>query len=82
MISNFAKKEISAYWGKIGEKCQKRVVWSKNAKKGRKMAETPPKFFWRQIRFESTPEKMPLLRPFLIIGGRYLAENVKKRGFW
>ena len=34
-------------------------------------------FFGTKIRFESTPEKKACL---LTIGGRYLAENVKKKG--
>ena len=43
-----------------------------------KKAEKWPKhhqIFWRQIGFETTPEKKA---PFLPIGGRYLAEIVKK----
>ena len=61
----------------LGQKCQKRVVWSKNAKKGRKMAETPPNVFGGRLGSKLLQKKKA---PFLPIGGRYLAEIVKKNG--
>ena len=73
LTSNLAKKAILAYWGK---NCQKHVVWSKNAKKGRKMAETPQNCFGGRLGSKVLQKK----GVFLPIDGRYLAEFVKKNG--
>ena len=51
------KKAILAYWGKIGEKCQKCVALSETPPNGRKMPGTPPKFFWQYNRSKRLPEK-------------------------
>ena len=69
------KKDILAYWGKIGEKCQKCVVWSKNAKKRQKMAEAPPKFFGGRLGSKVLQKKNAT---FLPIDGRYLVEIMTK----